>query len=118
VGSREETERFLAYERAIQLTPEQEAVRVAALDALPAPCCKEFSAATCCCPCNMARSTWGLAKHLIVHEGAGVERVRAAAAAWHRAINPAGFSGDVCATGGCGRAFAHNGCGGMGELVH
>jgi hypothetical protein len=118
-GDRAETERFIAYERSIQLTPEQEAVRVAALSVLPAPCCKEFTADTCCCRCNMARATWGLAKHLIVDEGANAERVRVAVAAWHRAINPDGFSGDVCSTGGCGRSFEHNGCGGMtdGKLV-
>lgn len=114
-GERAETERFIAWERDIQLTAEQEAVRVAALTPLPAPCCKEFSAATCCCRCNMAKATWGLAKHMIV-EGSSAEKVRAAVAAYHLAINPDGFSGDVCATGGCGRAFAHNGCGGMGEL--
>jgi hypothetical protein len=115
IGHRAETERFLAWERDIQLTPEQEKVRVTALTPLPAPCCKEFSAATCCCRCNMAKATWGLAKHMIV-EGASAEEVRTAVASFHRAINPDGFSGDVCATGGCGRPFAHNGCGGMGEL--
>ena len=115
-GHRAETERFIAWERDIQLTAEQEKVRVAALTPLPAPCCKEFSAATCCCRCNMAKATWGLAKHMIV-EGSSAEQVRAAVAAYHLAINPDGFSGDVCATGGCGRAFAHNGCGGMGELA-
>ena len=114
-GERAETERFIAWERDIQLTAEQEEVRVAALTPLPAPCCKEFSAATCCCRCNMAKATWGLAKHMIV-DGSSAEQVRAAVAAYHLAINPDGFSGDVCATGGCGRAFAHNGCGGMGEL--
>jgi len=114
-GERAETERFIAWERDIELTPEQEKVRVAALTPLPAPCCKDFSAATCCCRCNMAKATWGLAKHMIV-EGSSAEQVRAAVAAYHLAINPDGFSGDVCATGGCGRAFAHNGCGGMGEL--
>lgn len=116
-GDRAETERFLAYERDLELTPEQERVRLAALTPLPAPCCKEFSAATCCCPCNMAKATWGLAKHMIVHQRASAERVRSAVAEWHRAINPGGFSGDTCSTGGCGRPFAKNGCGGMGELV-
>lgn len=114
-GERAETERFIAWERDIRLTAEQEAVRVAALTPLPAPCCKQFSAATCCCRCNMAKATWGLAKHMIV-AGSSAEQVRAAVAAYHLAINPEGFSGDVCATGGCGRAFAHDGCGGMGEL--
>jgi len=114
-GDRAETERFLAYERDIQLTPEQEDVRVAALTPLPAPCCKKFSAATCCCRCNMAKATWGLAKHLIVHERASAELVRSRVAAWHQAINPDGFSGDACFNGGCGRPFVKNGCGGMDE---
>jgi hypothetical protein len=118
-GDRAETVRFVAYERDIDLTPEQEQVRLAALTPLPAPCCKNFSAATCCCRCNMAKATWGLAKHLIVHEGASAERVRSTVAAWHQAINPDGFTGDACFTGGCSRAFAKNGCGGMeeGKLV-
>jgi hypothetical protein len=67
----------------------------------------------------MAKATWGLAKQLIVRERANAERVRLTVAAWHRAINPDGFTGDACFTGGCNRAFAKNGCGGMveGELV-
>ena len=32
---------------------------------------------------------------------------------WFDFINPGGFSGDSCYTGGCGRSFAENGCGGM-----
>jgi len=118
-GDRAETERLLAFDDAITLTPEQEAVRVAALTPLAAPCCKQFSAATCCCKCNMARARAGLAKHLIAVEGADEERVRNTVTAWHQAINPGGWSGDSCFTGGCGRAFHSNGCGGMtrGQLV-
>lgn len=112
-GGREETARFVAWNAAITLTPEQEAVRVAALEALPAPCCQEFTADECCCPCNMAKATWGLAKHLIAIEGRGTEEVRAAVAAWHHAINPEGFAGDSCATGKCNLPFRHDGCGGM-----
>ena len=112
-GGREETARFVAWNAAISLTPEQEAVRVAALKALPAPCCKEFTADECCCPCNMAKATWGLAKHLIAIEGRGTEEVRSTVAAWHHAINPEGFAGDSCATGKCNLPFRHDGCGGM-----
>ena len=90
-------------------------MRREALEALPAPCCENFSAATCCCECNMARATWGLAKHLIVEKGYDAATVRTAVADWHRAINPGGFSGDACFTSGCGRPFAKNGCGGMNE---
>jgi hypothetical protein len=114
-GDRPETETYLGYDRSIQLSAEQEKIRVAALEALPAPCCKNFSAATCCCKCNMARATWGLAKHLIAQKGYDASRVREAVAAWHRAINPRGFSGESCFNGGCSRAFAKDGCGGMKE---
>ena len=114
-GDRQETERFLAYDRSITLTPDQEAIKQEALEALPAPCCKQFTAATCCCQCNMAKATWGLAKHLIADQGYGATEVRDRVAAWHRAINPDGFSGDACFTGGCQRSFAKNGCGGMSE---
>jgi hypothetical protein len=112
-GGREETAEFIQWNGAITLTPEQEAVRVAALKVLPAPCCKEFTADKCCCPCNMAKATWGLAKHLIAIEGRSTEEVRSTVAAWHRAINPEGFEGDSCSTGKCGLAFRHDGCGGM-----
>ena len=107
------TEQLLAFNDSIRLTAEQEAVRREALEALPAPCCARFSAATCCCECNMARATWGLAKHLIADEGYDAEQVRKAVAAWHAEINPDGFSGEACFNGGCGRAFANDGCGGM-----
>lgn len=109
-----QTRQFIAWDDSIRLTPEQEAIRVEALAAIPAPCCSDNSAATCCCPCNMAKSVWGLSKHLITEKGAGVEEVRQAAQDWFRFINPDGFSGDVCYTaGGCNRAFHANGCGGM-----
>lgn len=118
-GSRQETERFLAYHRAIVLSPEQEVTKEGALASLPAPCCSQFTAATCCCDCNLARSTWGLAKHLVADLGLDSASVRARAAEWHRVINPNGFSGDACFTGGCARRFDENGCGGMreGKLV-
>ena len=114
------TEQLLAFNDSIRLTAEQEAVRREALEALPAPCCARFTAATCCCECNMARATWGLTKHLIADQGYDAERVRKEVAAWHAEINPDGFSGEACFNGGCGRAFAADGCGGMDrhKLVH
>ncbi|OGY99751.1 MAG: hypothetical protein A2945_02010 [Candidatus Liptonbacteria bacterium RIFCSPLOWO2_01_FULL_52_25] len=63
----EEAQRFIDINRNVTLTPEQEAVRVAALSQLPAPCCSEFTAATCCCECNLTRAIWGLSKSLIVN---------------------------------------------------
>lgn len=114
-GDREETETFLAYNRSIELTPAQHTVYREALDGLRAPCCDEYSAATCCCECNMARATWGLAKHLVAEKELGAKEVRTAVADWFETINPDGFTGDACFTGGCGRSFAKNGCGGMSE---
>ncbi len=118
--SRADVEKLMLLNDSTQLTPAQQRVFKQALDALPAPCCKEFSAATCCCQCNMARATWGLAKHLIADRGQGVEQVRGAVKQWHAAINPDGFSGGACFTGGCARPFRHDGCGGMKReaLVH
>jgi hypothetical protein len=114
-GDRGETERLLAFDKSIQLTAAQEKVRLEALTPMAAPCCKQFSAATCCCRCNMMRARDGLAKHLIADLGLDATSVRASVAAWHQAINPDGFTGDSCSTGQCGHAFADNGCGGMGE---
>lgn len=108
-----QTLEFMRYNDEIQLTPAQERIRMAALSAIPAPCCSDNSAATCCCPCNMAKSVWGLSKYLITEKDAGVDEVRRAAQDWFRFINPDGFSGDVCYIGGCNRAFRENGCGGM-----
>ena len=105
---------YIDYEQTIQLSAEEEAIKREALEAIPAPCCSDNSAYTCCCPCNMARTLWGLAAHLIRNEGAGAAQVRQAAESWIAEINPGGFSGDVCYTrGGCQRPMAENGCGGM-----
>lgn len=110
---RQQTAQFIAWEKSISLTPEQEAVKKAALEALPAPCCSDNTAYTCCCPCNMSLAIWGLSNHLIAERGWNAEQVRAKVVAWIEIINPDGFSGNVCYTGGCNRPFAKNGCGGM-----
>jgi len=108
-----QTQEFIGYESSIQLTPEQEAIKKEALEALPAPCCNDNTAYTCCCPCNMSLSVWGLSHLLISRHGYDAEQVRAKVKEWVTAINPDGFSGDVCYTGGCARPFGRNGCGGM-----
>lgn len=105
---------FMEWEKSIELTPEQEAVKKEALTALPAPCCSDNTAYTCCCPCNMSRTIWGLSNHLIAERGANAEQVKNKVQEWIAFINPDGFSGDVCYTGGCGRPMSENGCGGMG----
>ena len=113
---REQTLAFIEYENNVTLTPEQEAIKREALTALPAPCCSDNSAYTCCCPCNMAKSWWGLAAYLIVEKGYDAPQVQTKVAEWFEFINPDGFSGDVCYTsGGCMKPFNKNGCGGMSD---
>lgn len=110
---RERAREYIHHYQTISLTGAQKAVRDEALSALPAPCCSQFTMATCCCECNLAKSVWGMANQLIVEEGAGVEAVRAAAEEWIETMNPDGFSGKSCFNGGCQRSFEHDGCGGM-----
>ena len=110
---RKETERFVDYSSAIRLTPEQERIKAEALDSIPAPCCKKFSMKTCCCPCNLAKSVWGLSNYLIAKKGYGTTEVKNAVVGWLAYINPKGFTGDACFKGGCNRPFAQNSCGGM-----
>ena len=109
----EDTRQFIFWERTLRLTKEQEAVKKEALEAIPAPCCNDNSAYTCCCPCNLSRTIWGMSAFLIAEEGADAETVRAKAQEWIQFVNPDGFSGNSCYSGGCGRPFHKNGCGGM-----
>ena len=92
-GSREEVLTLMKFYETLELTPDQEAVRLAALQPLPAACCNNFSAATCCCECNLSRSIWGLSKHLIVEHEADAEQVRTAVEAWIQVLKPDGYEG-------------------------
>ena len=109
-----QVQQFMDANRAITLTASQEATRVEALSAIPAACCRDSTADTCCCDCNLSRSIWGLAKTMIVG-GAGAVEVRQAAQTWTKTLNPAGYAGDACYTGGCERSMQTDGCGGMNE---
>ncbi len=107
---------FIGYSRSIELSATQRTARNRALASIPAPCCSKFSAATCCCPCNLAKSVWGIANLLITRDHASDAEVGRAARDWIAFVNPGGFTGDVCDSGGgCGRRFSHDGCGGMDE---
>jgi hypothetical protein len=112
-GDRDETERFIRYFQTIELTPEQERIKVEALSTIPAPCCADNPLATCCCPCNMAKAAWGLSAWLITERGYGADEVNRAAKDWLAVANPGGFTGNACYSGGCGRPIHENGCGGM-----
>jgi hypothetical protein len=106
---------FIGYYKSINLTAEQKGIRADALLEIRAPCCDDYSLATCCCECNLAKSVWGLSSFLISQRNYDAEQVREAALEWIQFINPDGFSGTSCSTGGCKRPFAQDGCGGMNE---
>lgn len=108
-----QSRQFMDWERTIPLSTEQEAVKKAALTAMPAPCCSDSSAYTCCCSCNVSRTIWGLSNYLIAKQGKSVKQVREKVSEWIKFVNPEGYSGDSCYRGGCPRAFKDNGCGGM-----
>ena len=110
-----QTKEFIGYYNSIKLSPEQEAIKTAALKPLPAPCCSSFSMATCCCKCNLSKSIWGLSNYLIAKQNYNTVQVREAAQKWVKFVNKAGYSGIVCSTGGCDRPFKNDGCGGMNE---
>lgn len=106
---------FIAYNKSITLTPTQQKIWDEALSAIPAPCCSKNPLATCCCPCNLAKSAWGLSKYLIAEKQYSAPMVKKTILDWLHSSNPGGFTGDACFTGGCNRPFAKNGCGGMKE---
>lgn len=108
-----QTEQFILYHKTIKLDAKQQKIKEAALSSIPAPCCREFSILTCCCPCNLAKSVWGLSHYLIEKRKYSAEEVRREVRRWMAFVNPSGFSGDACDTGGCSRSFSKNGCGGM-----
>ncbi len=107
--------RFILYNRSIVLSDAQQKLMNEALSSIPAPCCAKFTLATCCCPCNLAKSVWGLSKHLIAEQHYTAPQVRSAVLKWLWSSNPRGYNGDACFTGGCNRSFENNGCGGMKE---
>jgi len=126
---------FLQYYEQYILTPEQEAIKREALTALVAPCCDDNSMYTCCCPCNLAKTVWGLSARLVVVEGFDAPAVREAALQWLRFIrrdyykareleqqglDPRTFgvyAGNSCYEGRCELPFRQGGCGGMSELI-
>ncbi len=106
-------ERLIAYDAEIELTAEQEEVKRAALTPIPAPCCSDRSAYTCCCQCNLGRAWWGLSKVLITEHGQSAAEVQANVERWIGNLRPQGFAGNSCYTGRCSTAARHDGCSGM-----
>ncbi len=128
------TQRFIDYYNAVTLTPEQESTMRNALLPLKAPCCDDRSMATCCCPCNLAKSVWGLLSYLIVDKNYDVDQGRESALQWlrfihsdyyviqelrNRGIDPGTYGlshENPCYVGECELPFVDGGCAGMGEL--
>ena len=111
---KQQTAEFMAYNEEIELTAAQKELFEEVLTPLAAPCCSDRSALTCCCPCNQARTWWGLTKHLLVNLDYDVESARAKVEEWFEFTHPNGISEvSSCYTGRCPLPFAENGCGGM-----
>ena len=129
------TRQFIDHYESAALTHDQQAIVDEALSELPAVCCDDNSMATCCCPCNLAKSVWGLSRWLVVEHGYGLDQVRESVSQWlhfvhgdyyvrqeieKRGISPGDYGvshGDACYVGNCELAFVEGGCGGMGRLV-
>ena len=108
-----QTRQFMGWYEEIRLTAAQERIKKEALGSIPAPCCNDNSAYTCCCPCNISRTIWGLSQYMIARQDANADQVRAKVREWIEFIGPDGFSGSACYSGGCARPFHSDGCGGM-----
>lgn len=125
---------FLGYYKQYSLTPEQEAIKKEALSSMVAPCCDDNTMYTCCCPCNLAKTVWGLSAYLIAVEDFDAAAVKDAALQWLQFLRPDYYKAqeleaqgqdpgayglgqvDSCYVGRCGLPFSKGGCGGMGEL--
>ena len=111
-----QAEEFMSDYHTIALTPAQEAIKKAALEPMPAACCRDSSAYTCCCPCNLSKTVWGLSNVAIAKYGANAKEVQQAVQSWLGYVNPTnGFRGDACYRGGCGEPAHRGGCAGMEE---
>jgi hypothetical protein len=111
-----QAEEFISYYHSLKLTPEQEAIKKAALQPVPAACCRDSSAYTCCCPCNLSKTLWGLSNLAISKYGANAQEVQQVVQSWLGYVNPmSGFTGDSCYKGGCSNPAHRGGCAGMEE---
>lgn len=105
---------FITY-NSMALTPAQEKIKNEALSTIPAPCCSDYSISTCCCPCNLAKSVWGLSNFLIAELNYSNEEVKSAVLEWIHLTNKDGYAGNACHRGRCNLPFKEDGCGGMDE---
>ncbi len=94
--ARQEAGQFIDQYHPIRLTAQQDEVKNEPLTAIPAPRCRGYSIATCCCPCNLAKSGWGLSHFLIAEKGYSAQQVKAEVERWIGSSNPGGYSGNAC----------------------
>lgn len=106
---------FIGYYHSITLTPEQEGIKKEVLGAMPAACCSGSTAYTCCCPCNLSKTIWGLSNYVIARRGADAKQLRGVVDAWTAFVNPNGYTGSSCYRGGCDGSLSAGGCGAMQE---
>ena len=106
---------FIGYYHSIELRPEQEAIKQASLGAMPAACCSGSTAYTCCCPCNLSKTIWGLSNYAIAKHNVSADQLTTVVNDWLGFVNPDGFRGNACYQGGCESKATRGGCGGMKE---
>lgn len=111
-----QTPKFLSYYESITLSSEQENLKTAVLSSMSAPCCDD-PLSTCCCPCNLAKTVWGLSNFLIAEYGYNAKQLEDTVTQWLNFTNPSGYSGVACYEGRCEFPFEQDGCGGMRSLV-
>jgi len=136
------TQQFIDWYNAIDLTSAQRALREGALRPLVAPCCDEYPMSTCCCECNLSCSVWGLSAYLITEKGYTADQLQEAILQWLHFIRPDYYVASAleeegkiprvfglstqssCFTGRCDLPFYSKtefrhigGCGGMEDLV-
>ncbi|GAB4239209.1 MAG: hypothetical protein Kow00109_13990 [Acidobacteriota bacterium] len=109
----EQSRQFIKYYLEIQLSAEQQRIFDAALRSEKAVCCDDHPMADCCCVCNLSRTVWGLAKHLIANLQLDASETRRAVKEWLTFVNPAEFSGETCYVQRCNNPYHEDGCGGM-----
>lgn len=109
----EQSRQFIRYYVDIHLTPAQQEIMDVALKSERAVCCDDHPMADCCCVCNLSRTVWGLAKHLIADFRLDAAETRRVVKEWLTFVNPNGFSGETCYLQRCNEAYGQDGCGGM-----
>lgn len=129
------TQKFIEHYNSITLTSVQNSIMQDALQPLKAPCCDDNSMATCCCPCNLAKAVWGLARYLIAEKDYNTEQVKESVLQWlrlvysnyyiiqelkNKGVDPGKYGlshENACYVSECELQIVDRGCGGMRKLI-